>query len=274
MSQKEYFDDAARRYRSNAVLVPGASQFRNLILDKAMKKGLTPVLKGFQRLQVLEVGCGIGRWMNIVAEENSVIGVDISRFMLKLARSTCRGRRCSFVVADVSFLPFKENTFNTVVSITVLQHLLDDKQLVRALSEIARCSKSRALIVEEMWSAQETLLRETYCPIRILPLKSYVRRLCAVGLRPMLFRGITPAIIVIQLAFFLASKPKLVEGNLINRLKSSRLLSEATHFIMGIGTLPSVFAPVGNYSPYFSLHTVLIAEKINKGKNLNKKRVS
>ena len=260
-SQKEYFDDAARRYRSNAILVPGASRFRNIVLGKAMTKGLSPILKGFQGLNILEVGCGVGRWVEVVTEKNSVVGVDISRVMIGLAKNACRGKRSSFVVADVSFLPFRENAFDVVISITVLQHLLYERQLLRAISEIARCSKSQALVAEEMWSNKEILLQETYCPIRILPLKAYIRRLFAAGLHPVLFQGITPAILVVQLTSFLASKPKLVESYLTIRFKSSRLISEITHFIMGVGTLSSFFPPVGDCNPCFSLHTLLIAKK-------------
>jgi ubiquinone/menaquinone biosynthesis C-methylase UbiE len=263
-SQKEYFDNAALRYSSNAVLVPSASNFRNIVLDKAMRKALTPVLTRFQGLIILEVGCGIGRWMKIMAERNSVIGVDVSRFMVKLARSVCRGECCSFVVADVSFLPFRESAFDLIVSITVLQHLTVEKQLVGALSEIERCGKSRTLIVEEMWSAREILLQRIYCPIRILPLKSYIRELCAVGLRPLLFWGITPAILAVKLTFLLASRSKLIESNFIDRVKSSKMLSKVTHFVMAMVTLSSVLAPVGDYNPCFSLHTVLIAEKSTK----------
>jgi SAM-dependent methyltransferase len=273
-SQKKFFDDAALRYGSQAILVPGACYFRNIVLDKAMRKALTPVLKRFKRLNILEVGCGVGRWMKIMAEENSVIGVDVSRFMIKLARNKCKGKRCSFVVADASFLPFKENIFDLVVSITVLQHLPSEQQLLRVLSEIARCGKLQALIVEEMWSAQVTLLQRVYCPIRILPLESYIRNLLIIGYRPFQCIGITPAMLTVRLLCFLASRPKIVNSNLTARFTSSRLLSGAAHFTLGAITLSSVFAPVGNYNPRLSLHTVLAAKKIIEEKNLNRKNDS
>jgi ubiquinone/menaquinone biosynthesis C-methylase UbiE len=270
-AQKEFFDNAARQYGLDAVNVPGASHFRNMVTDKALKKTLTPVLKQFRGLTILEVGCGVGRWTKIVAEKNSVIGVDQSRFMIAMAKYACRGRHCSFVVADASFLPFKENTFDLVFSICVLQHLLDEHQLVGALSGMARCGKSKALIVEEMWSAQEILLKKVYCPTRIVPLKSYIRIFLAVGLRPRRCWGITPARFLVRLTSFLSSKPKIVEGNLMTKFKSSQLLSEAIHFVMGVGMLSSILAPVGNYNPCFSQHTILIAEKINKEKDSNEK---
>lgn len=268
-AQKNYFDSAAIQCRSNAVLVPGASRFRNIVIDKAMKKTLMPILKRFQNLTILEVGCGVGRWTKIISEKNIVVGVDVSKFMIALAKERCKDNSCSFVVADVSYLPFVENAFDIVISITVLQHLLEEKELLRALKGIANCCKSKAFIVEEMWSSQETLLDQVYCPIRIVPLRTYVKLLLNVNLRPNQFSGITPAILAVNLTRFLASKPSVVRGNLTLKFKSSKLLSEVIHFIMGVGTLSSVIAPKGNHNPCFSLHTMLIAEKFHEGKGLN-----
>ncbi len=261
ITQKEYFDNAARKSSSNAVLVPGASRFRNLVIDRAMRKALTPVFKNFRRLSILEVGCGVGRWTEKMADENAVIGVDLSPFMLKMAKEKCEGKGCSFVVADVTFLPFKKNVFDLVVSITVLQHILDGRRHFQALTEIARCARSQAMIVEEMWSVSETLLKNVYCPIRVVPVNSYVKNLWINHLSTREFSGITPAIFTVILTRFLARKPGVTGGTLSAGVKSSRLLSEVVHLVMGAGLLTAVLAPHGKYNPRSSLHTILIADK-------------
>jgi len=263
ITQKEYFDEAARRSSSNAVLVPGASRFRNIVIDRAMRKALTPVFKNFRRLSILEVGCGVGRWTEKMANENAVIGVDLSPFMLKMAKDRCKGKDCSFLVADVSFLPFKKNVFDLVVSITVLQHILNGRRHFQALSEIARCGRSKTMIVEEMWSTDVTLLKNVYCPIRVVPVNSYVEDLWANHLCTREFSGITPAIFTVILTRFLARKPGVTEGTLNAGVKSSRLLSGVVHLVMGAGMLSAVFAPIGRYNPRSSLHTILIADKKN-----------
>jgi SAM-dependent methyltransferase len=265
-TQKNYFDSAAIQCQSNAVLVPGASRFRNIVIDKAMRKMLIPTLKGFQNLKILEVGCGVGRWTKVISERNSVVSVDLSKFMITQAKEKCKNNSCSFVVADASYLPFAENAFDIVLTITVLQHILEDEELVRALQGIAYCCKSRAVIVEEMWSSEETLLDQVYCPIHIVPLKSYVNYMLNVNLRPTEFFGLTPAILAVNLTRFLASKPSVVRGNFTSKFKSSKLLSGVVHFIMGIVTLSSVIAPNRNYNPFFSIHSILLAEKIHRKK--------
>ena len=261
MTQKEYFDEAAKTSKSNAVLVPGASRFRNIVIDKAMRKALTPVFKKIQGLMILEVGCGVGRWTYSLSEQNQVVGVDLSPFMVKMAKVRCKGKNSSFIVADVSYLPFRENFCDLVVSITVLQHILDKQRHSKALSEIARCSKSKALIVEEMWSNSVTLLRNVYCPIRIVPVISYVEDLWANDFQTQEFSGVTPAILTVILTRFLAGKQDVTQGSLNVGVKSSKLLSGIVHLIMGAGTLSAILAPRGAYDPHHSLHTIMLVEK-------------
>jgi len=260
-NSKELFDKAARKGDSFSVLVPNASRFRNLVLDRAMRKTLTPLLEQVSKLTVLEVGCGIGRWTKIMSEKNSVIGLDISRFMIKQARDSCIGKDCSFVVADVSFLPFKENIFDLIVSITVLQHILEDQKFLLTLQEISRCAKSKVLIVEEMWSTKDTVLKEVYCPIRIQPLAFYVKNMSVAGFHTIQVRGITPATFTILITRYLASKTNAKEDRLRYRFRSSKIVSRLVHSIMGLGTLSAAILPSGEYNPSLSLHTILVAKK-------------
>jgi SAM-dependent methyltransferase len=259
--QKEFFEYAARQYRAEAVLVPGASRFRNTIIDKAMKRNLTPILEKFERRNILEVGCGVGRWTKLLSVKNSVVGVDISRTMITIAKESCRGKTCSFVVADVSNLPFQEKVFNLVLAVTVMQHLLERKEHLRALSDMARCSRSDVFIAEEMWSSKEMLLEKGYCPIRILPLKTYLAELMHLRFSRITFWGITPALITILLIRFLSSSSTATGGSLNIRFKSSRLISGILHFLLGVGMLSAVLAPVRKWNPLFSLHTVVLAGK-------------
>ena len=232
-----------------------------MVIDKAMKKALTPVFNKIRQLTILEIGCGIGRWTEHLAEGNSVIGVDLSRIMAKTAKERCKGKECSFVVADVSYLPFKESICDLVVSITVLQHILDKKRHFKALTEIARCSRSRALLVEEMWSDNKITLGNVYCPIQIVPVKSYVEDLSLNDFKTQKFTGVTPAVLTVSLTRLLAKKRRVTEGTLNVGVKSSKLLSFVVHFIMGVGTFSAVFPLTRGCDPHNSLHTIMFAEK-------------
>ena len=261
--QKEFFETAARRYRVEAVLVPGASRFRNMVVDKAMKKNLTPIMAKFERRTILEVGCGVGRWTQLLSIKNSVVGVDISRTMVTMAKEKCRGKICSFVIADATHLPFREKVFNLVLTVTVLQHLLEKKDQLKALSDMTRCSESEVFIVEEMWSSEEMLLEKGYCPIRILPLKTYLAELVHLRFGKIIFWGITPALVTILLIRFLSTRSAAAGDSLNIKIKSSNLLSEILHFLLGISLLSAVLFPAKKWNPMFSLHTVISAGRKN-----------
>ena len=112
-----------------------------------------------------------------------------------------------------------------------------------------------------MWSDNTTLLKNVYCPIRIVPVTSYVEDLWTNNFHAREYSGVTPAIFTVILTRYLAAKQGVTKGSLNAGVKSSKLLSSVVHLIMGAGTLPAVFAPRSEYDPHHSLHTIMLAEK-------------
>lgn len=87
---------------------------------------------------IVDLGCGTGLLTDFL--KTKLFGCDISFEMLRKAKK----RGMLAVQADLDYLPFKSNAFNSVVSFTALQNLpAPDK----ALAEIKRISKSGATIV-------------------------------------------------------------------------------------------------------------------------------
>jgi len=91
-----------------------------------------------KRDTVLDVGCGTGLlfhgfWCNM----SSLVGVDISIKMLKVALRSLRriALRVDLLRADADSLPFQDNTFTRVTSVTVLQNM---PQPCATLKEIDR----------------------------------------------------------------------------------------------------------------------------------------
>jgi len=72
---------------------------------------------------VLDIGCGTGLLFSyVVAEAQTVVGVDISRLLLLQAKERARDfRNVHLVQADADHLPFKNNNFNVVFAFTVLR---------------------------------------------------------------------------------------------------------------------------------------------------------
>lgn len=90
------------------------------------------------RDRIVDIGCGTG----LLAEflKRKLFGCDISFEMLRKAKK----RGVMAVQADLDYLPFKSDTFNSIVSFTAIQNL---PVVEKALAEIKRVSISESVIV-------------------------------------------------------------------------------------------------------------------------------
>jgi SAM-dependent methyltransferase len=94
---------------------------------------------------VLEVGCGTGvldRWLaRHTGRANHIVGMDISRYVLREATALARREGLEGVVefreGSAEALPFPENSFDVVMSSTVIQRVNAD----RMLREMVRVTK-------------------------------------------------------------------------------------------------------------------------------------
>lgn len=138
-----YWEDRAQRFAGErnglaAVCAYGMPEFYNRAIDWEQRLALEPWLKVKQGARVLDVGCGIGRWSRFLAARGAlVLGVDLSPTMIAEARrrATLHGvaDRCRFAVADLAQLDLGEQ-FDTVLGVTVLQHILDPSSVRAALT--------------------------------------------------------------------------------------------------------------------------------------------
>jgi ubiquinone/menaquinone biosynthesis C-methylase UbiE len=92
----------------------------------------------------LDIGCGSGYLLNQVTCKRG-IGIDISDLMVKTAKKNCKNNGGKFIVqSDAENLPFKEGSFNKIVSTEVIEHILHPQVL---LKELERVSKKDTVIV-------------------------------------------------------------------------------------------------------------------------------
>jgi SAM-dependent methyltransferase len=74
--------------------------------------------------QVLEIGCGMGRGLGYLsARAQRVVGGDYTKENLGYARQHY-GDRVALILLDAQELPFKDNSFDVVVVMEVIQYLL------------------------------------------------------------------------------------------------------------------------------------------------------
>ena len=79
-----------------------------------------------RKARVLDVGCGAGFTAKFLVENNcSVVGIDISTEMLKLARK--RVPEVEFLEMDMSDLSFPTDSFDGIVSLYAIFHIAKEK---------------------------------------------------------------------------------------------------------------------------------------------------
>lgn len=96
---------------------------------------------------VLEVGCGRGFYehmLSYIFPDLYINAIDINNDYLTKARNTVKKDNVSFLQADALHLPWKDNTFDRILSTEVLEHLPDD---LTALQEMYRVLKPGGRVV-------------------------------------------------------------------------------------------------------------------------------
>jgi len=94
--------------------------------------------------RILDVGCGSGIWTDYFTRRGyRVTGVDLIKEFIAQAKKRYRGK---FLLADARKLPFRDNSFDTVLMISLLEHI-DEEEVV--LQEARRIGRRLILIVPQ-----------------------------------------------------------------------------------------------------------------------------
>lgn len=98
------------------------------------------ILKNVRGQTVLEVGAGRGYLSNLLSEKHTVTASDI--VIPKELKK--RYPKINWRPANIEKLPFKDNSFDTVITTHTLEHVQD---LQSAISEVRRVAKQRLIVV-------------------------------------------------------------------------------------------------------------------------------
>ncbi len=93
---------------------------------------------------ILDLGCGTGLlFSKIQKTAKNIVGLDISKGMLKKARHNC-SMNIHFILADADHVPLQNSRFDMVFAITLIQNIPNP---IRTLQEAERITKSNASII-------------------------------------------------------------------------------------------------------------------------------
>ncbi|MFH1173413.1 MAG: class I SAM-dependent methyltransferase [bacterium] len=107
--------------------------------------------------QVLDVGCGNGRFLAVLEDRDiECTGLDNCQPLLDIAQDNFKGR-AKFVKGDVLDLPFTDSRFSVVVCIAVLHHIPSKQLRKQAISELKRVLKPGGTLILAVWDIYNKL---------------------------------------------------------------------------------------------------------------------
>lgn len=107
---------------------------------------------------ILEDGCGVGSYLNRIAEKAKYsVGIEIEFERGKKALSDGNPEQTAVVNSSGEFLPFASDSFDLVLSHEVIEHVDDDR---KCIEEIIRCLKPGGRLV-------------LFCPNRGYPFETH-----------------------------------------------------------------------------------------------------
>lgn len=116
-----------------------------------VKKTVKDHVKLKKGAKVLDVGCGVGKWVDFFAQRGFMAtGIDSSPWMIRVAKQNVNERfkkLVSFYVMNVASLELPSDSYDMVNCITVLQHIFDDEEWANAVREIVRVTKPLGYIL-------------------------------------------------------------------------------------------------------------------------------
>ncbi len=134
-SQKMYFYNSIAEKFDDVVNIYDTKKRLRVVFEELLPKKLT-------KLKLLDAGCGTG-WFSKAAVQKGVqvTSMDIGPKLLEQVKKKCKSKR---VVGSVMKMPFKERTFDVVISSEVIEHVTHPN---KALKEFYRVLKPGGILI-------------------------------------------------------------------------------------------------------------------------------
>jgi len=100
---------------------------------------------------ILEVGCGIGRMTEFMAQKfRVVLATDISGEMIRLAKERVKTKNIEFLETNGSTFPFMDNSIDLAFSYLVFRHIDDPNMVESNFRDINRMLRANGIFKVQM----------------------------------------------------------------------------------------------------------------------------
>lgn len=132
-------------------------------LWKKKKEAIRHILQNLSAKTIIDVGCGDGRLIDIIPSRMIYTGIDISPTQIEEAKKFIRQKKqnkTSFIIGDVTKMPFPENSFDVALACDIVEHVLSPEKLFKELKRVVR--KNGCIIFgipnESLWELARLML--------------------------------------------------------------------------------------------------------------------
>ena len=120
----------------------------DLNINHPHRETLLGLLDGLDFKSILEVGCGCGSNLSLIKKEYPDVrlaGIDINRSSIIKAKENLKD--VQLIVGDVNDLPFKDKSFDVVLSDAVLMYI-SPEEIKKVKFEMLRVARKALILVE------------------------------------------------------------------------------------------------------------------------------
>jgi len=133
---------------------PGWYNFRH---HSIFKEELSLLAKRWQKGKLLNLGCGHGADFLPFKDGFELYGVDFSKGMADMAAkySGKYSFKASITIADVTELPYPDDSFDWAISVATYHHIDNDESRLKAFKELHRVLKKNGEAFVTVWNRHQ-----------------------------------------------------------------------------------------------------------------------
>ena len=138
----EYWEERTRLYGARAAGYSDVAM--DAYEDRLRRAAIERLVGRGDGRRLLDAGCGSGRWSVRLAEAGWIVtGADISHGLLALAPSA---PNVTYIQGSIQDLDLPTAGFDAVLSVTVLQHITDDRAFDAAVDNLLRMLRPAGIV--------------------------------------------------------------------------------------------------------------------------------